>query len=104
VYCKGKDNSAADALSRHPSANELYNISLCRPRWIEMIVEGYTADDKAQALLQELSLSSPNQHGYSLHQGIIRYRDRIWLGNNTEAHKAILLSLHDSGVGDTLAF
>jgi hypothetical protein len=34
VYRKGKDNSAADALSRLPSENELYNISLCRPRWL----------------------------------------------------------------------
>lgn len=104
VYRKGNENSAADALSRNPSANELYHISLCRPSWLEMIVEGYLTDTQAQTLLQELSLVSPNSKGYSLHQGIIHYRDRIWLGNNTDAHQAILLSLHDSGVGGHSGF
>jgi hypothetical protein len=104
VYRKGRENSAADALSRLPFENELYAISLCRPKWIESIMDGYTADEKAKKLLQELSLSSPNKHGYSLHQGLIRYKDRVWLGDNTEAHKAILLSLHDSGVGGHSGF
>ena len=104
VYRKGKENSAADALSRIPSANELYNISLCRPRWLESIVEGYAKDVTAQALLQELSLSSPNARGYSLHQGLIRYKNRLWLGNNPKAHQAILLSLHDSGIGGHSGF
>jgi hypothetical protein len=99
VYRKGKDNSTADALSRVPTANELHAISLCRPRWLEIITEGYDKDDKAKTLLQELSIASPNAQGYSLHQGLIRHKDRIWLGHNREAHQAILLSLHDSGVG-----
>lgn len=99
VYRKGQDNSAADALSRQPSENELFHISLCRPRWLEIIVEGYDQDEKSKTLLQELSLVTPNSRGYSLHTGLIRYKDRIWISNNTEAHKAILLSLHDSGVG-----
>lgn len=104
VYRKGKDNTAADALSRHPVENELFAISLCRPRWLETIVEGYIVDDQAKTLLQELSIHSPNPRGYSLHQGLIRYKDRIWLGNNVDAHKAILLSLHDSGVGGHSGF
>ena len=104
VYRKGKDNTAADALSRLPVDNELHAISVCRPQWLESIMEGYNTDDQAKALLQELSLVSPNAKGYSLNQGIIRFRDRIWLGNNKEAHNAILLSLHDSGVGGHSGF
>jgi hypothetical protein len=104
VYRKGTDNTAADALSRNPSANELYNISLIRPRWIEMIVDGYSTDPRAQVLLQELSLSNPNEQGFSLRQGVIQYKDRIWLGNNVEAHKTILISLHDSGIGGHSGF
>ena len=104
VYRKGKENSAADALSRTDNATELYNISLCRPRWLEIIVEGYSADPNAKQMLQELSLQSPNAQGYSLQQGLIRWRDHIWLGNNTEAHNAILLSLHSSGVGGHSGF
>jgi hypothetical protein len=72
VYRKGKENSAADALSRLPSDNDLYAISLCRPKWLESITDGYAADEKAKALLQELSISNPNKNGYSLNQGLIR--------------------------------
>lgn len=31
--------------------------------------------------------------------GLIRYKDRIWLGTHTEAHQAILTALHSSGLG-----
>lgn len=31
--------------------------------------------------------------------GIIKYKSRIWLGNHEEAHQAILLALHSSGLG-----
>jgi hypothetical protein len=103
VYRKGTDNSAADALSRLPN-DHLLNISLCRPRWLEIIVEGYEQDAKAKKLLTELAVSTPNSQGYALHQGLIRYKDRVWLGNNVEAHKAILPSLHDSGVGGHSGF
>jgi hypothetical protein len=104
VYRKGKDNTAADALSMLPTENELHAISLCRPRWLESIVQGYIEDEQAKNLLQELSPVSPNTQGYSLNQGIIRFKDRIWLGNNKAAHDAILLSLHDSGVGGHSGF
>lgn len=104
VYRKVKENSAADALSRQPLANQLFAISMSRPRWMESIVDDYQTDAKALVLLQELSMCNPNDKGYSLHQGIIRYKNRIWLGNNEEAHKAVLLSLHDSGIGGHSGF
>lgn len=103
LYRKGTDNSAADALSRLPT-DHLLNISLCRPRWVEIIVEGYEQDDKAKKLLAEPAVSTPNSQVYSLHQGLICYKDRVWLRNNVEAHKAILMSLHDSGVGGHSGF
>jgi hypothetical protein len=69
-----------------------------------VIVEGYSTGPRAQLLLQELSVSNPNEQGFSLRQGVIRYKDRIWLGNNVEAHKAILMSLHDRGIGGHSGF
>jgi hypothetical protein len=103
-YCKGRDNSAADALSRLTMNNELYAIYVSRPRWLESITEGYEKDEQAKKLLQELSIHSPNKQGYSLQQGLIRFKHRVWLGNNSEAHQAILLSVHDSGIGGHSGF
>jgi hypothetical protein len=67
--------------------------------WIERLQEGYVDDPAAQQLLAELSLSTPNEYGYSLEGGIIKYKGRIWVGNNQIAQEHILQALHANGVG-----
>lgn len=47
----------------------------------------------------ELSLTGTNDKGFSLADGIIKYKGRIWLDTHSEAHKAVLLALHSSGLG-----
>ena len=66
---------------------------------MEIIVEGYQQDPQAQQLLTELSVVTPNDKGYALVDGIIKHKGRIWLGNHKEAHQAVLLALHASGLG-----
>jgi hypothetical protein len=68
---------------------------------VEIVIEGYKCDDKAKSLLRELSIQGFNDQGFSLQNGIIRLKGRVWLGSNTEAHQAVLLALHHSGLGDT---
>jgi hypothetical protein len=102
VYKKGKENKAADALSRQVPANqeELQAISTLVPRWLEIVVEGYHQDPEAmQQLLAELSISSPNTKGYSLTDGVIRHHGKIWLGKQEQAHDAVLQALHNIGLG-----
>ena len=70
-----------------------------QPRWLEIIVEGYEKDPLAQKLLSELALSSPNDQGYALDKGVIRYQGKIWLGSHSEAHDAVLKALHSSAIG-----
>lgn len=36
---------------------------------------------------------------FQLVNGVIRYKGRIWLGHHKEAQQAVLLALHNSGVG-----
>jgi hypothetical protein len=103
-YKQGTNNVVADALSRFPDNGELVAMSVSTPRWLEIVVESYLEDDQAKRLLTELSIVSPNNAGYSLHNGVIKHQDRIWLGNHAEAKKAILLALHDSGVGGHSGF
>lgn len=98
-YKQGAANGAADALSRQYQHHSVSAISISKPRWLEVVVEGYLQDPETKTLLTQLSLQSPNETGYSLHDGIIKYKDRIWLGNHQQAKQAILLALHASGVG-----
>lgn len=99
VHKKGTDNQAADALSRQPDFPELLAVSSLTPKWLEIIVEGYHQDEHSKQLLAELAVTGSNDKGFSLHDGVIRHKGRIWLGNHKEAHQAILLALHSSGLG-----
>lgn len=66
---------------------------------METVVDGYDKDDRAKKLLIELSVQGYNNHGYSLQDDVIWYKGWIWLGNQGEAHKDILLALHGSALG-----
>lgn len=98
-YKQGTANGAADALSRKSQDQELSAVSISKPKWLEMVVESYASDPEAKKLLTQLSLKSPDDNDYSLHDGVIKYQDRIWLGNHHEAKQAILLALHARGIG-----
>jgi hypothetical protein len=49
--------------------------------------------------LAQLAVHSPNSQGYSLHQGAIKFHDRIWVGQNTGLQTKIITALHSSVVG-----
>lgn len=98
-YKKGITNAAADALSRHEHDAPLLAISAAIPSWLETLVTGYSEDPADQKLLQELSLTTTNDQGYSLDNGVIHYKNRIWVGHNLLAQQHILQSLHASALG-----
>lgn len=99
VYKKGINNLAADALSRCPDSPALLAISSCTPAWQECLIRGYEEDADAKALLTELAVSSTNDKGYSLLNGVIRFHGRIWVGNNKLAQQHVIQALHSSGLG-----
>jgi hypothetical protein len=41
---------------------------------------------------------------YSLHQGLIHYKGRVWLGNNLSLQQQILSALHNSALGGHSGF
>jgi hypothetical protein len=97
VYKKGTTNMAADSLSRRPQA--LNAVSMVTPKWMEVVIEWYTKDAKTKQLYAELSITKTNDQGYSLVDGIIRHKGKIWLGTHVEAQRAVLTALHNSGLG-----
>ena len=74
VYKKGKDNLVADALSRVGHLRALQAVSQVQPQWVQAVVNSYVTDGRAQDLLAQLAVHSPNEQGYSLHQGLIRQK------------------------------
>jgi hypothetical protein len=72
VNKKGKDNVAADALSRIGHVMQIHTVTEVKPAWVQELLNAYVTDKEAQDLLAQLALASPNERGFSLHQGIIR--------------------------------
>jgi hypothetical protein len=105
VYKKGADNKVADALSRVSSAPsyDISAISVVRPLWLQEIQESYNTDPQTVKLLAELSITSAVGL-YTLQDGLIRYKQRIWVGSNLALQHKILTSLHASAIGGHSGF
>lgn len=99
VYKKGLENKVVDALSRKQNQTDIQTISVSTPKWLETVIESYQKDLATKNLLTELALTGSNDKGFSLTDGVIKYKDKIWLGFHIEAHQAILQALHSSGLG-----
>lgn len=102
VYKKGKDNIAADALSRvaHLMALQAVSaVSVVQPAWMQEVLNSYATDPQAQQLLQRLDIFSPDAAGYSLDQGIIRHNSTVWIGDNSALQTKLIAACHSSAIG-----
>jgi hypothetical protein len=99
TYRKGVENIAADSLSRVGHLMAIQACSEVQPVWIQEIVNSYVTDPDAQRRLTELAVASPDEHGYSLHQGLIQYQGRVWLGANSALQTKLISAFHTSAIG-----
>jgi hypothetical protein len=97
-YKRGVDNGAADALSRVGHMMSANAMSICQPKWLQEVANSYETDPKAQQMLARLTVLSPDEEGYSLHQGVIRLHNRIWIGSNIALQTKLISALHQSAV------
>jgi hypothetical protein len=49
--------------------------------------------------MQKRKLLASQPTGFSLVEGLIHYKNRIWLGRNHLAQQHVLQALHSSGIG-----
>lgn len=69
-------------------------VSSCTPTWIQTIVGGYEKDPLASQLLAELAVDPSAKPHFSLHQGLLRYKGRIWIGDNPELQQQLISEMH----------
>lgn len=99
IYKKGKDNTAADSLSRFSHVMAIQTVSEAKPAWVQEVLNSYATDPKAQELLQQLTLHSPTPEGYSLQNGLIRLGTQILIGDNSALHTKLIAACHASAMG-----
>jgi hypothetical protein len=82
--------------------NHVMSIQACseiQPTCLQEVINSYITDSDAQRRLTELAITSPNENGYELHNGIIPFRGRVWLGSNLALETKIITCFHSSAVG-----
>ncbi|XP_066365145.1 uncharacterized protein [Miscanthus floridulus] len=99
LYKKGTKNGAVDALSQRRHLEQLMAISSITHQWLEAVVLSYQEDLEANKLLSQLSLNPESVPSYSLVQGVIRYKGRIWLGSSKPLQQQVLTAFHASPMG-----
>jgi hypothetical protein len=105
IYKPGASNQAANALSIHPSPSTHVNaISSVTPTWLADVVAGYDQDPAALKLIQELLLAPDSHPPYTLADGILRLRGRIWIGANPPLQQRLISVVHNSAVGGHSGF
>uniref|UniRef100_A0A0A9AFY1 Integrase catalytic domain-containing protein n=1 Tax=Arundo donax TaxID=35708 RepID=A0A0A9AFY1_ARUDO len=105
-YKQGQFNKVADALSRRtPTAeSELVAISICKPAWLDTVIQSYQDDPFTKKLLLQFSLPKVVSSEYSLLDGVLRYKGRIWIGINSDIQHHIITALHNSALGGHSGF
>jgi hypothetical protein len=114
-FKSGRDNKVADALSRQgdeESNQGEFSVSLISfptPDWISDLKSSYNGDTKAQTLLEEFSKGIPTIQGFTLQQGLLLCKGRLWLVKGSPFQNQILEYIHSnptsghSGFHKTLA-
>lgn len=102
VYKKGRVNSVADALSRLLESDfqaNISDISTVQYGWLADVLQIYDSDATAQAVIQGIAEKKEAFQDYLYSQGLIKYQQRIYVGNNGDSRQKILWELHDGPVG-----
>jgi hypothetical protein len=113
-YKKGKENLVADALSKQADSElsleidkaarmennggaKLWAISFPSPTWLSELKQSY-ADDPATKQLLGTLVQGQVKH-YSLQNGLILFKNRIYLGPQCNLKQKVLSLIHDSPLG-----
>lgn len=69
-----------------------------------VVTATYTTDAHAQDLITKLVVVPSSVPNFSLQAGVLRYKDRIWVGQDSAVHKQLMTEFHASAYGGHSGF
>lgn len=82
----------------------MFSISSCVPTWTESIIQGYSKDKAALSLVSKLAVNPSAVPDFSLLDGLLRYKNRIWLDDHPSLQHQVISALHNSPAGGHSGF
>jgi hypothetical protein len=100
IYKKGIENGAADALSKNPTDQvSCLAMSTCQPQWLQHLLDSYAINEQTRVLISKVTLDTSVVPHFTWHQGILRYKGRIWVASDPELQGKLIAVFHDSALG-----
>lgn len=104
-YKRGKENSAANALSRILAKEEITSqlramSAVNLPEWVDKLKEESKTDEWLIKIKQQIEAQSARPD-FQLKDGIIFFKNRFCLGPTSDLPSAVMKELHGSQVGGT---
>jgi transposase InsO family protein len=72
---------------------------MASPRWFESVVQSYSADAHARSILAKLAIDASSVQHFTLHNGLLRYKDKIWVGEDDTLKAKLVQAFHNSPLG-----
>jgi hypothetical protein len=69
------------------------------PLWLQDVMNGYQSDQTSLDLISKLSINFAAIPNYTLSDGLLRYKGRIWIGCNSTLQQKLLAACHSSALG-----
>ncbi|KAA0046073.1 Transposon Ty3-G Gag-Pol polyprotein [Cucumis melo var. makuwa] len=105
VYKPGVENRAADALSRKPEEVQLFGLSIPITVDLEVIKREVFQDSKYMEIIRQLEQGEELQvNSYSLQKGLLMYKNRLVIVQQSSLIPVILETFHNSAVGGHSGF
>ena len=95
-YKQGKFNWVADGLSRKGGEAVICMMSLPNPDWWDSVVELHEKDVKVKDLKERVERGEVGQQ-WSIKRGVLFYKDRVYLPEDSDFVLIILQQYHDLG-------
>ncbi|KAL4554713.1 hypothetical protein LXL04_037315 [Taraxacum kok-saghyz] len=99
-YKPGRENRAADALSRRADGGEL-KLSVSAPIWVQgvQLIQEAQRDPEIQKVVKECQDNPIQQVGFTVRHGILYYKDRLVIARQSVFIPALLHEFHVSASG-----
>jgi hypothetical protein len=74
-------------------------LSSYQPLWLDQLVSSYQHDKFAKDAIAKITMDALAVPHFSWSQGLLRYKDRVWVGSSPELQTKLIAAFHDSAIG-----